>query len=85
MTAQASRAELFQRLHSKDVFVVANAADAGSARLLTGLGFPALATTSAGLAYALGRADGANLVTRDEALANAAAIVAATRLPVSAD
>ena len=85
MSAQASRAELFQRLHQKDVFVVANATDAGSARLLTGLGFPALATTSAGLAYALGRADGANLVTRDEALANAAAIAAATRLPVSAD
>ncbi len=85
MSDQASRAELFQRLHEKDVFVVANAADAGSARLLTGLGFPALATTSAGLAFALGRADGGSLVTRDEALANAAAIAAATVLPVSAD
>ncbi|SBW25056.1 carboxyvinyl-carboxyphosphonatephosphorylmutase [Candidatus Protofrankia californiensis] len=85
MSDQASRAELFQRLHEKDVFVVANVADAGSARLLTGLGFPALATTSAGLAFALGRADGGGLVTRDEALANAAAIAAATVLPVSAD
>lgn len=57
--------------------------DAGSARLLASLGFQALATTSSGFAASLGRVDGA--VTRDEALGHAAAIVAATELPVSAD
>ena len=55
----------------------------GSARLLASLGFAALATTSGGFAATLGRLDGA--VTRDEALGHAAAIVAATPLPVSAD
>lgn len=59
--------------------------DAGTARVLTGVGFAALATTSAGLAHSLGRADGANLVGRDETLANARSIVEATPLPVSAD
>ena len=49
----AGRAERFARLHDTGVFVVANASDPGSARLLAGLGFPALATTSAGLAFAL--------------------------------
>jgi 2-methylisocitrate lyase-like PEP mutase family enzyme len=57
--------------------------DAGSAKLLASLGFEALATTSSGFAATLGRMDGA--VSRDEALAHAAAIVAATDLPVSAD
>jgi 2-methylisocitrate lyase-like PEP mutase family enzyme len=57
--------------------------DAGSAKLLASLGFEALATTSSGFAATLGRLDGA--VTRDEALAHCAAIVAATDLPVSAD
>ena len=66
-------------------FVISNPWDAGSARVLAALGFPALATTSAGLAFALGRRDGEGLLTRDEALANATAIVQATDLPVSAD
>jgi 2-methylisocitrate lyase-like PEP mutase family enzyme len=57
----------------------------GSARILTALGFPALATTSAGLAFSLGRRDAEGAVTREEALANAQAIVLATHLPVSAD
>src|SRR5918998_6700613 len=57
--------------------------DAGSAKLLAALGFEALATTSSGFAATLGRRDGA--VTREQALAHAAAIVAATPLPVSAD
>jgi 2-methylisocitrate lyase-like PEP mutase family enzyme len=65
--------------------VLPNPWDAGTARVLAGLGFEALATTSAGLAYTLGRRDGEGLVTRDEALAHAAAIVEATPLPVSAD
>ncbi|MCF6522421.1 isocitrate lyase/phosphoenolpyruvate mutase family protein [Streptomyces sp. JJ36] len=76
----------FEELHRQDgAFVLANAWDAGTARLLAELGFAALGTTSAGLAHALGRPDGANAVGRDETLANAAAIAAATELPVSAD
>ncbi|MGD9485516.1 isocitrate lyase/phosphoenolpyruvate mutase family protein [Streptomyces sp. TRM70308] len=78
--------ERFAELHRQEgVFVMANAWDAGTARLLTEAGFPALGTTSAGLAHALGRPDGANAVSREETLANAAAIAAATHLPVSAD
>ena len=82
---QAERAEQFAALHENGTFVVPNPWDAGTARLFAGLGAPALATTSGGLAFALGRADGANLVTRDETLANVRAIAAATPLPVSAD
>jgi 2-methylisocitrate lyase-like PEP mutase family enzyme len=65
--------------------VIPNPWDAGTARLLSGLGFEALTTTSAGLAFTLGRPDGAGVVTRDEALSNARAIVDATDLPVAAD
>ncbi|MDH6119049.1 isocitrate lyase/phosphoenolpyruvate mutase family protein [Kitasatospora sp. GAS204B] len=83
---QRRRAHAFRDLHAgPGAFVVANAWDQGTARLLSALGFTAVATTSAGLAFALGRTDGANLVTREEALANARAIVTATDLPVSAD
>jgi 2-methylisocitrate lyase-like PEP mutase family enzyme len=83
---QHRRGTLFRDLHQgPGAFVMPNPWEAGTARLLTGLGFPALATTSAGLAVSLGRPDGANLVTRDETLRNAAGIVAATPLPVSAD
>jgi 2-methylisocitrate lyase-like PEP mutase family enzyme len=59
--------------------------DAGTARVLSGLGFEALGTTSLGLAYTLGRRDGAGAVTRDQTLGSASAIVAATPLPVSGD
>lgn len=79
------RAERFQALHRKGCFVIANAWDAGSARILSHLGFAALATTSAGLAFMLGRRDGQAAVSRADALANARDIVAATGLPVSAD
>jgi 2-methylisocitrate lyase-like PEP mutase family enzyme len=82
---QLRRARMFQALHGAGTFVVPNPWDAGTARLLPGLGYPALATTSAGLAFALGRGDGVNLLERDETLDNARAIVAATALPVSAD
>lgn len=83
---QGRRAAAFVRLHEgSEAFVIANPWDAGTAGILTGLGFPALATTSAGLAFSLGRGDGANLVSREEALVNARAIVAATHLPVSGD
>jgi 2-methylisocitrate lyase-like PEP mutase family enzyme len=65
--------------------VIANPWDAGTARILTALGFKALSTTSAGLAFSLGRRDGAACVGRAEALANAKAIADATDLPVAAD
>lgn len=81
-----TRAEAFRELHTRPgIFAIPNPWDAGSAIALTQMGFAALATTSAGLAYALGRADGHNAVSRAETLANAAAIAAATPLPVSAD
>ena len=81
---QAEKAEKFRALHARPgAFVIPNPWDAGTARILAALGFEALTTTSAGLAFALGRRDGA--VTRDEALANAKAIVDATDLPVAAD
>jgi 2-methylisocitrate lyase-like PEP mutase family enzyme len=82
---QAEKGRAFAALHREGCFVIPNPWDAGSARLLAGLGFQALATTSAGLAFALARQDGANLVDRDETLGNARAIVEASDLPVSAD
>ena len=82
--AQAERARAFRALHEgPGPLLLPNPWDAGSARLLASLGFAALATTSGGFAATLGRLDGG--VTRDEALGHAAAIVAATPLPVSAD
>src|ERR1700690_190539 len=81
---QQDRAAAFRALHdAPEAFVIANAWDAGSAKLLTALGFAALATSSGASAGVLGRLDGQ--VTRDEALAHAKAIVEATDLPVSAD
>jgi len=86
MPTQAEKALVFQSLHRKpEIFAIANPWDAGTARILTGLGFQALSTTSAGLAFTLGRRDGTASVTRDEALTNAKAIVDATHLPVAAD
>lgn len=85
-TDQQRRAVVFRELHeSGEAFVIPNAWDAGTARLFSRLGFPALATTSAGLAFGVGRSDGANRLTRAETLQNAGEIVAATALPVSAD
>ena len=82
----AVRAARFRELHARPgAFVIPNPWDAGTARILTSLGFEALATTSAGLAFALGRPDGQGAVSRDETLANARAIVEATHLPVAAD
>ncbi|HXR39711.1 MAG TPA: isocitrate lyase/phosphoenolpyruvate mutase family protein [Terracidiphilus sp.] len=86
MLTQAEKAVQFQALHQgPEVLVVGNPWDAGTARILTGLGFRALSTTSAGLAFALGRRDGTAAVSRNEALANARAIVESTALPVAAD
>jgi len=76
----------FRDLHRRgSPFVLANAWDAGTARILTGAGFDALGTSSAGLAFGLGVADGVNLLDRDLTLHNARLIVEATPLPVSAD
>ncbi|MGH9049672.1 MAG: isocitrate lyase/PEP mutase family protein [Acidimicrobiia bacterium] len=81
---QADKAERFLALHhGATPLLLPNPWDAGSAKLLVSLGFEALATTSGGFAATLGRLDGS--VTRDEALAHAASIVAATDVPVSAD
>ncbi len=82
---QYRRAEMFAALHEGPTFVIPNPWDAGTARLFTMTGFPALATTSGGLAFGLGRPDGANRVTREETLANIRAIASATHLPVAAD
>jgi 2-methylisocitrate lyase-like PEP mutase family enzyme len=84
MTSQSEKAARFLELHRPgNPLLLPNPWDQGSARVLASLGFQALATTSSGFAMTLGRLDGS--VTRDEALAHAAAIVAATDLPVSAD
>jgi len=84
--SQEVKAELFSRLHTDEgLFIIPNPWDAGSAKILAGLGFKALATTSAGLAFSLGKADGIAAVTRNEALQNARVIADATTLPVSAD
>jgi 2-methylisocitrate lyase-like PEP mutase family enzyme len=84
MSDQAALAVRFRDLHRPgSPLLIPNPWDAGSARLLASLGFQALATTSSGFAATLGRLDGS--VTREEALEHAAAIVAATELPVSAD
>ena len=82
MPLQSDKARQFAELH-KSCFVIGNAWDAGSARILAGLGYQALATSSGAHAGTLGRRDGA--VTREEALAHAKQIVEATDLPVSAD
>jgi 2-methylisocitrate lyase-like PEP mutase family enzyme len=83
---QNEKARKFRKLHEgPGAFVIPNPWDAGSARMLTALGFEALATTSAGLAFSLGRRDGEGLVRREEALAHIREIVGASDLPVSAD
>lgn len=94
--SQSDKAKIFRELHKlppkvgsrvepapAGSFIFPNPWDAGSARILAGLGFEALATTSAGFAFSLGRRDGS--VTRDEALAHCRVIAAATELPVAAD
>jgi 2-methylisocitrate lyase-like PEP mutase family enzyme len=84
--SQLDKAVKFQALHARPgAFVIPNPWDAGSARILAALGFEALATTSAGLAFALGRRDGEGAISRDETLANATVIAEATDLPVAAD
>jgi 2-methylisocitrate lyase-like PEP mutase family enzyme len=84
MTTHAEEAARFLELHREDrPLLLANAWDVGSAKLLASLGYQALATTSSGYAASLGRLDYG--VTREESLAHATALVAATDVPVSAD
>src|ERR1700757_1942253 len=82
--SQGDKGARFRALHAgPGAFVIPTPWDAGSARILAGLGFPALATSSGASAGVLGRRDG--MVTREEALAPARAVVEAADLPVSAD
>src|SRR5436190_19892998 len=84
MASQHDKALRFQELHRRPgAFLIPNPWDAGSARLLAGLGFEAFATSSAAAAGVLGRRDGR--MTREESLANARIIVDATELPVAAN
>jgi 2-methylisocitrate lyase-like PEP mutase family enzyme len=84
MKTQAEKGRLFRDLHYRDsAFVIPNPWDIGSARILAGTGFEALATTSVGYANSIGRQD--HGVTRNEMIAHAATLAAATELPVSAD
>jgi 2-methylisocitrate lyase-like PEP mutase family enzyme len=83
VSTQEERAARFQSLHAGEPFVIPNPWDAGSARVLEGLGFQALATTSSGFAFTLGRRDGRT--TLDEVAAHVEALARATDLPVSVD
>jgi 2-methylisocitrate lyase-like PEP mutase family enzyme len=81
---QEDKGRIFRALHERDeAFIIPNPWDVGTARLLAHLGFEALATTSMGYAFSLGRLD--NTLGREETLAYASAIASATHLPVSAD
>lgn len=83
MTVQAAKVAEFHRLHSSGTFVMPNPWDEGSARVLQHLGFVALATTSAGLAWTLGRADTG--VTREQALEHLETVAGAVDVPMNAD
>jgi 2-methylisocitrate lyase-like PEP mutase family enzyme len=83
MTRQELKAAAFRALHADGAFVIPNPWDAGSARVLAALGFKALATTSSGFAFTLGRRDGR--ATLEEVIEHAAALDRATDLPVSVD
>lgn len=84
MRSQAEKGKAFRELHEgEQAFIIPNPWDAGTARLLAKLGFKALATTSAGYAFSIGKQDGA--VTRDEMISHISDLASATDLPVSAD
>ncbi|WP_129776507.1 isocitrate lyase/PEP mutase family protein [Peristeroidobacter soli] len=84
IATQKDKAAAFRALHEQPrAFVIANAWDAGAAMLFAGLGFPAIATSSAAFANTLGRQDGK--ISRDEALSHARSLVDAVTVPVSAD
>jgi 2-methylisocitrate lyase-like PEP mutase family enzyme len=83
VATQAEKAQVFRALHEGEPFVIPNPWDAGSARMLAALGFEALATTSGGFAFTLGRLDGE--VTLDDVVTHVAGLTGATELPVSVD
>jgi 2-methylisocitrate lyase-like PEP mutase family enzyme len=83
MARQDEKAEAFRALHAGEAFVIPNPWDAGSARVLEALGFKALATTSSGFAFTLGRLDGG--VALEEVIGHVAALDRATALPISVD
>jgi 2-methylisocitrate lyase-like PEP mutase family enzyme len=83
VATQQEKGEAFRALHEGDPFVIPNPWDAGSAKVLAGLGFKALATTSSGFAFTLGRADGK--VSLEEKAAHIGSLAGATQLPISAD
>jgi 2-methylisocitrate lyase-like PEP mutase family enzyme len=83
MTDQAEKARTFEALHAGDPFVIPNPWDAGSARMLQALGAKALATSSAGFAFTVGRLDGG--VTLDEVAAHVSTLAGVTDLPISVD
>ena len=83
MTVPSDRIDAFHRLHASGCFVMANPWDTGSARALAQLGFPALATTSAGFAWTMGRPDSG--VTLEQTLAHLRTVSAAVDVPVNAD
>jgi len=84
MSTQADKGRAFRALHERaGAFIIPNPWDVGTARLLAGLGFEALATTSAGYAFSAGQRD--STIGRDEMLAHVAALASATDLPVSGD
>lgn len=86
MAGALERAQRFVDLHAGDeLFVMANPPNTGIAKMLEQLGYPALGSSSAALARALGRQDGVRAVSRDEAIAHAAELAAATSVPVSGD
>jgi 2-methylisocitrate lyase-like PEP mutase family enzyme len=81
--SQDEKARRFQALHEGDAFIIPNAWDAGAAKVLAALGFQAIATTSSGFAFTLGRPDGG--ATLDDVVAHTRALASATDLPVSVD
>lgn len=83
MRSQVERAAAFRALHEGPPFLVPNPWDVGSARILEAMGFQALATTSSGFAFTLGRLDGN--VTLDEVVSHVSGLTQATDLPVSVD
>ena len=83
MEGQTQKAETFRALHAGEPFVIPNPWDAGSARMFEALGFEALATTSSGFAFTLGRLDGS--VTLDEVVGHVSALASVTELPISVD
>ncbi|UCI19324.1 isocitrate lyase/phosphoenolpyruvate mutase family protein [Mesorhizobium sp. B2-1-8] len=85
MISRSEKVEQFRILHKSGCFLVPNPWDVAGAQMMVGLGFGALATTSSGYAFSRGKRDGAREVSRDESLAYAAEIAAASHVPVTAD